>query len=135
MNGKLKKALPLLGALVFLMVGAALAVPAINLNVQPIGGGGNSNVKVATTSAAVNWQFDSTNPWVITGASITLDQGPGVAGNLDLYITLDNGTVIHKTASVDASGTSVTISGLNIDLTKNAITRVAVVVAGKKVTA
>jgi hypothetical protein len=129
-----KRLIPLALALVLAMVGAALAVPLISVSVQKVGGGSNSSVTIDTTSAAVNWDFDTTRQWIITGAEISLDQGPGVDGTLDLYITLDDGTLVQASSSVTASSTSVSVSGLNIDLTQNYITDVVVVIEGQQVT-
>ncbi|WP_297064741.1 hypothetical protein [Thermococcus sp.] len=131
-----RKLIPLAFALVLTIIGTALAVPRISVSVQKIGGGANNTVAVDTTKAAVNWIFDSAQPWVITGANVSLDNGPGVNGTLTLYISLDNGTVYTWNASISSTDTSVTVSapsGEAIDLTQNYIEKVTVVINGKQV--
>ncbi|AEK73420.1 hypothetical protein GQS_07610 [Thermococcus sp. 4557] len=126
-----KRLIPLALALVLAMVGAALAVPAITVNVQQVGGGSNTDAKIDTTTAAINWDISGTT---ITGATITLDQGPGVDSTWDLYITLDDDNVIHVNGNIGASDTTITVSsGINIDLTQNYIKSVSLVIAGNQV--
>ena len=121
-----KRLIPLALALVLAMVGAALATAAINVNVTRIGGGGNTNVAVDTTQANITW---SVSEATITGATITLDQGPGVDSNWEFYVTLDDGTVIQKSGTIAAGDTSITVSGLNIDLTQNSVSSVRLVIS------
>ncbi|WP_099209334.1 hypothetical protein [Thermococcus henrietii] len=127
-----KRLIPLVFVLVLTLLGTALAVPRIGISVQKVGGGANSTVAVDTTKAAVNWEFSSNEP-VITGATITLDKGPGVNGTWTFYVTLDNGNVISQTGSIKADQTTITVSNLNIDLENNYITKVSLVIAGKQV--
>ncbi|GAB6136662.1 hypothetical protein [Thermococcus prieurii] len=127
-----KRLIPLVFVLVLTLIGTALAVPRIGITVQKVGGGANSTVAVDTTKAAVNWVFSSNEP-VITGATITLDKGPGVNGTWTFYVTLDNGNVISQTGSIKADQTTITVSNLNINLGSNYITKVSLVIAGKQV--
>ncbi|NJE49701.1 hypothetical protein [Thermococcus sp. 9N3] len=125
-----KRLLPLVFALVLTLLGTALAVPKIGITVQKVGAGTTDTVAIDTTKAAVNWEFSGL---VITGATITLDKGPGVDGNWTFYVTLENGTVISKTGSITSDQTTITVSGLNIDLEDTYITKVSLVIAGKQV--
>ena len=129
-----RRLIPLALALALAMVGVAFAVPAINVGVQKVGGGANDTVRVDTTKAAINWDFKPGFPWIIENATVTLDQGPGVDATAELYVVLDNGTKIQKSASITSTATSVQFDDLNIDLTKSYITKVVLVIAGKVVT-
>jgi len=127
-----KRLIPLVFALVLTLIGTALAVPRISISVQKVGGGANSTVAVDTTKAAVNWVISSNEP-VITGATITLDKGPGVNGTWTFYVKLDDGTVVTKTGQIKADQTTITVSNLNINLAASYITEVSLVIAGKQV--
>ncbi|ACS34629.1 hypothetical protein [Thermococcus gammatolerans] len=107
MNRRLKKALPLLGALVFLMVGAALAVPTFNLHIQNIGEGGPQQITVpgGVANANVNWILDS-NPDYVAGVTVSFDQN------------LDSGTTIYvkvydSSENLIAQGSQTLNSALN----------------------
>ncbi len=87
MNRRLKKALPLLGALVFLMVGAALAVPSITVDIQGIGAG-SGEIDNPIVSTTVNWTLDSTDPDILDNILIN------VTASRDL--STENGKLIIK---------------------------------------
>ena len=78
-----KKVIPLALALALALIGAALAVPAITVNVQNIGAGGPKLVQVpgGVTQADVDWVL-ATNPDFVKGVKVTFDQA------------LDEGTTI-----------------------------------------
>jgi hypothetical protein len=68
--------IPLVFALALAIVGAALAVPTFDLNVQNIGEGGPQAITVpgSVTSAHVIWVLDSNNPDYVTGVKVSFDQ-------------------------------------------------------------
>lgn len=86
MDGKLKKALPLLGALVFLMVGAALAVPSININLQNLGSNSKQFPTALDVTAHVNFHLSSDGSQV-TGVKVYLT-GNDVQTNAVVYVHL-----------------------------------------------
>ena len=93
MNRRLKKALPLLGALVFLMVGAALAVPSITVDIQGIGAGGPQDVAVPGNVGHVDvkWAL-ADNPDFVKGVKVTFDQTvpAGTTIIIKVYSSSDN---------------------------------------------
>jgi hypothetical protein len=70
-----KKLIPLVLSLLATMVGAALAVPSITVNVQNIGAGGPTKVQVpgGVATANVTWVL-ATNPDYVKGVKVTFDQ-------------------------------------------------------------
>jgi hypothetical protein len=70
-----KRLIPLLLALLATLVGAALAVPSFNVNVQQIGAGGPTEVLVpgGVTNANVKWVL-ANNPDYVKGVEITFDK-------------------------------------------------------------
>lgn len=106
MNRRLKKALPLLGALVFLMVGAALAVPSIKVNVKGIGAGGPTVVTVpgGVTQANVSWVL-ATNLDFVKGVKVTFDQTvpAGTTIIVKVYSSSDNPSDPNTAPSVVAT--------------------------------
>ncbi len=121
-----KRLIPLALALALSLISAALAVPAISFQAQRVGGGADTTVRVDTSQANVTWTISGTT---ITGATITLDQGPGVDSNWNLYVYLENGTVIQRSGTILSGSTSISVTGLNIDLTQTYITTVSIVIS------
>ncbi|WP_148258658.1 hypothetical protein [Thermococcus sp. AM4] len=120
MDRRLKKALPLLGALVFLMVGAALAVPSITVNVQGIGAGSNA-VQNPIQSVDIKWDLNPTNPDLLDNLNITIHLNTTVASSLSsgtLYIKFYEGSTPHvykyDITSTINDGDTIQISGSDV---------------------
>ena len=117
MNRLFKRILPLVGALVFLMVGAALAVPTINLTVQNLGQGHatiSSNIK----NAKITWNLNDTNPdYLKLNGGVTVDLSDSqntIENNGKIYVKLYNGgTLVAKGEVTLSSGTTT----YDVDLT------------------
>ncbi|NJE10866.1 hypothetical protein [Thermococcus sp. MAR1] len=90
-----KRLIPLALALVLALVGAALAVPAITVNVQEIGAGGPKVVSVpgGVSTADVDWVL-ATNPDYVKGVKVTFDQplDAGVTIIVKVYASDDDPT-------------------------------------------
>ncbi|MDI3475129.1 MAG: hypothetical protein PWQ79_95 [Thermococcaceae archaeon] len=98
-----KKIMPLALALVLAIIGAALAVPTINVSVQELGQG--SKVIASSVSAVdVKWTMDSSNPDYVAGATVTVTGDPG-SGTLYLKLYDGNTLVNYYTINLDGSGT------------------------------
>ncbi len=98
-----RRLIPLAIALALSLISAALAVPAITLNVQELGQG-STVITSSVTNADVSWTLDSTNPDYVTGATVTVTTDPG-AGTI--YLKLYSGTTLVAVAqaSLNGSGT------------------------------
>ncbi len=117
MNRRLKKALPLLGALVFLMVGAALAVPTINLTVQDLGQG-YATIRSNIKNAKITWNLNDTNPdYLKLNGGVTIDLSDSqntIEDNGKIYVKLYQGTTLVAKGEVTlSSGTTI----YDVDLT------------------
>ncbi|RLF25657.1 MAG: hypothetical protein DRN14_07895 [Thermoplasmata archaeon] len=114
-----KRLIPLALALVLALVGAALAVPTINLHIQAIGAG-KSEIPNPVVSATFNWQVDSTNPDILTSLEVTIDLSQASLNSGTLYIKFYQGnTYVGKIAydlSTDAinDGDTITIDAADI---------------------
>jgi len=72
-----KRLIPLALALVLALVGAALAVPTINMTVQKIGVGDATDNDVIVSpvdTATLNWVLDDTNPDFVEAVNLTFDK-------------------------------------------------------------
>lgn len=98
-----KRLIPLTLALVLALVGAALAVPSITVNVQELGQGSKTITSTVTT-ADVTWNLNPNNPDYVVSATVTITTDPG-AGTL--YVKLYSGTTLVAWGQVtlDGSGT------------------------------
>jgi len=129
-----KRLIPLLLALVATMVGAALAVPTFNLNVQSIGEGGPEQITVpgGVASANVNWVLDS-NPDYVKGVSLSFDQDLNSGTTIYAKVYDSSGKLIAegstKLSSALATGTSVEID-LNTTVEIKNMNQVAIVLVG-----
>ncbi len=86
MNRLFKRILPLVGALVFLMVGAALAVPSITVNLQKLGSGSHSFPNSLNVSANVNFIL-SKDGMSVTGVKVYFT-GSDVEKGATVYVNL-----------------------------------------------
>ncbi len=129
-----KRLIPLLLALVATMVGAALAVPTFNLNVQNIGEGGPQaiNVPGGVANANVNWVLDN-NPDYVKGVSVSFDQdlASGTTIYAKVYDSSGNLIALGSTtlSSALTAGTAVEID-LNTTVEIKNMYQVAVVLVG-----
>lgn len=109
-----RRLIPLALALVLALVGTALAVPSITVNVQELGQG-SKVITSQVTEADVSWTLDSTNPDYVTGATVTISTDPGSG---TLYLKLYSGTTLVAVSSVtlDGSGTYTITFSSPVDL-------------------
>ncbi|ASJ08083.1 hypothetical protein A3L11_02120 [Thermococcus siculi] len=85
-----RRLIPLALALALAIVGAALAVPQIIVNVQELDKGTGGYTQTVS-SAAVNWNLDfQGGEYVVTGAIIHLNQDPQGAGHVYVVINDQN---------------------------------------------
>jgi len=133
-----KKVIPLALALALALIGAALAVPTITLNVQEIGAGGPDYVVSPADNAYINWTL-ATNPDWVSGVSVEFDKDIP-AGSTIIVKIYYYGTTPSSTAAADvqveypvsndiAAGTPVSIS-FGSDIPISDLDRIAVVVVG-----
>ncbi|CAD5245220.1 hypothetical protein [Thermococcus camini] len=101
-----KRLIPLALALVLALVGAALAVPTINMNIQSIGAG-KSNIPNPVVSATFNWQVDSTDPDQLTQLDVTIDLSQASLNSGTLYIKFYKGDTYVGKISYDLSTTPI----------------------------
>ncbi|WP_456422894.1 hypothetical protein [Thermococcus sp.] len=130
-----RRVFPLVIALVVAVVGAALAVPTFNLNVQQIGEGGPQTITVpgGVATATVNWVLD-TNPDYVKGVSVSFDQTLSSGTTIYVKVYASDGTTIIAQGSTTLSSdlnanTPVEIDFANSVEIKNMNT-VAVVLVG-----
>ena len=132
-----KKVIPLALALALALIGAALAVPTFNLNVQQIGEGGPTTITVpgGVTTATINWVLD-TNPDYIKGVSISFDQA--LQDNTKIIVKLygsDGSLLDQKTYTVSNNGNGLAAdTSVEIDFSNHheikTVDKVAVVLVG-----
>lgn len=102
-----KKLLPLVFALVVTVVGAALAVPLITVNVQQLGAG-SSVITSDVKAANVTWILSSTNPDYIAGVSFTLDTN--VTGTIYIKLYDSTGALVAYNTTTLTNSTSGTVT-------------------------
>ena len=110
-----KRILPLALALALAIIGAALAVPVINVSVQQIGAGDSGVITPPIGQVNVTWELGQ-NPDFITAIDVTIDNNPGKG---TLYVKFYNGTTMRYIAEINLDGTTsttFTIDGSNIIL-------------------
>jgi len=140
MNGKLKKALPLMGALVFLMVGAALAVPSINVNLQNLGSGNKQFSSTLNVTAHVNFHL-SPDGSQVTGVKVYLT-GADVQSGATVYVHLldSNGNTLatgHGTVDQDTNNNyyvDITSFDGNTNVSISQLDSVEVIYQGQEIT-
>jgi hypothetical protein len=122
-----KKLIPLVLALLATMVGAALAVPAINVSVQQIGAGGPAKVQNPIKSTTFVWDLDSSDPDILNNLNITVNLNTTVASSLSsgvLYIKFYEGSTVHvytyTISSTINDGDTIQISGSDVASTVGA---------------
>ena len=123
-----KRLIPLALALVLALVGAALAVPVITVNIQQIGAGSNP-VLSPVDVANISWTLAS-NPDYVSGAVIVFDQTIPAGSQVYLKIYNSTGSIIALGVNATTTSTNtVTISFTSdVDITK--METAAVVVKG-----
>ena len=105
-----RRLIPLTLALVLAMVGAALAIPGITVNVQKIGSG-ETAIVAPVGSAAVNYNIDWTS-LTVTSVDVSFDVAPGDGSVVQVYIYDSNSNLVGEgQATVSGSSTtSVTVT-------------------------
>ncbi|ASJ02108.1 hypothetical protein A3L09_01905 [Thermococcus profundus] len=127
-----KKLIPLVLALLATMVGAALAVPAINVSVQELDKGTGGYTQTVS-SAAVNWELQfQGGQYVVTGAIIHLNQDP--QGNGHVYVVINGNNYEAQYDSNNGYYTVAFSPALSLDDISN-INTVTIVYQGQEVNA
>ncbi|NJE01907.1 hypothetical protein [Thermococcus sp. JdF3] len=132
-----KRLIPLTLALVLAMVGAALAVPTINVHFQELDAG-NGGMPQTVHHAYVDWTL-SNDAQYVTSATITLtdDQGTKVGTGSDtVYLIIDGQKYLATySGSTGVYTVDFTNNGLNngIPLDNNNLNTVTVVFQGQTV--
>ena len=130
-----KRLLPLVFAFVLTVVGAALAVPTFNLNIQQIGEGGPETITVpgGVATATINWVLD-TNPDYVKGVSVSFDQTLPSGTTIYVKVYASDGTTIIAQGSTTLSSDLNANTAIEIDFDSsveiNNMDKVAVVLVG-----
>jgi len=128
-----KKILPLAFALVLAMIGAALAVPVITVNVQDIGAGEQSVLSPAN-NANVTWDL-AANPDYVEGGYVSLDNTLNAGSIVYLKVYNSAGTLIaignYTVNTTISAGTPIPIA-FNSSVNVQDMYNVAVVAVGPK---
>lgn len=123
-----RRIVPLALALALAIVGAALAVPSITVNIQNIGAG-SGEVQNPIKSVDIKWDLDKTNPDILNHLNITIHLDTTVASSLSsgtLYIKFYEGTTVHvykyeiTSTSPINDGDTIQISGADVASTVGA---------------
>ena len=133
-----RRIVPLALALALAIVGAALAVPTFNLNIQQIGEGGPETITVpgGVATATINWVLDNNNPDYIKGVSISFDQALPDGTQIIVKLYDENGNLLDKgTYTVNNNGNGLAANtAVEIDFTSTheikTVNEVAVVLVG-----
>ncbi|MBP1911360.1 hypothetical protein [Thermococcus stetteri] len=96
-----KRLIPLVLALLVTMVGAALAVPSINVKVQGIGQG--TDMIVHPSNVTVTWTLDQNNPDILNGIHVVVANDPG-SGVLYIKFYKDNTPVYEAAILLNGNG-------------------------------
>jgi hypothetical protein len=111
-----RRLIPLALALVVAMVGAALAVPSITVNVQQIGAGASDTMTTPVGEVDVNWNLDQNNPDNLASIEVKIDSNPGQG---TLYVKFYRDNTLKYIAEIGLSSTtdtSFTIDGSTYQL-------------------
>ncbi len=125
-NSTKRKIIPVAFALVLSLIGSALAVPVIQVNVQQLGAGSNV-ITSDVQQANITWILSTTNPDYIQGVTFTLNTT--VSGTIYVKLYDSSGALIqyNKTVITNTNTGTVTFNP-NVDIAR--VARVYVIYEG-----